>query len=262
VPLRLDVSGFQNTPLRKFELDRFNISAKIATAEEIEEFKKRDRVGRWISKLNDAVRPYYKRRLVDESTFHVDPKMFLVGPHVYLDGYWQSEKYFKDIEEVIRREFTFKSDPEAWNKVVAQSILCTNAVSLHVRRGDYVSNPLTSEVHGTCSIEYYRHAVDLIAEQCYQPHFYIFSDDQEWVKSNLVFSFPTTYIDKNSGESSFEDLRLMSLCKHNVIANSSFSWWGAWLNSNPGKIVVGPKSWFRKQNIDTRDLIPEDWVRI
>ena len=94
------------------------------------------------------------------------------------------------------------------------------------------------------------------------PHFFIFSDDQKWVKDNFKIKYPIAFIDHNASKKDYEDLRLMSLCKHNIIANSSFSWWGAWLNSNPKKIVIAPKEWFADPSIDTSDLIPPGWIRL
>lgn len=125
-----------------------------------------------------------------------------------------------------------------------------NSVSLHVRRGDYVRNSRTNATHGVCSIEYYQSAIEYILERVKHPILYVFSDDIEWVKQNLRTHLPTEYIDHNQGAASHFDMRLMSLCRHHVIANSSFSWWGAWLNPDPNKIVIAPRKWFAA-NIDT-----------
>ncbi len=181
---------------------------------------------------------------------------------MYLQGYWQSEKYFKDIEKIIRDDFTFSEEPDYQNKQMADTIKCCEAVSLHVRRGDYVSNPVTTEYHGICSEDYYRRAVREVERYCKNPQFFVFSDDPSWAKENLETGYPTTIIDFNGSEKDYEDLRLMSLCQHHIIANSSFSWWGAWLSWNPQKIVIAPKKWFNRPEINTQDLIPESWIRI
>jgi hypothetical protein len=137
-----------------------------------------------------------------------------------------------------------------------------SAVSIHVRRGDYVSDAGTNRFHGTCSVDYYHDAVDRISGFAPASHFFVFSDGIDWAKENLRLRQPVTYVDFNDGEKNYEDLRLMSLCKHHIIANSSFSWWGAWLNPNPDKIVIAPKKWFNDPSINTDDLIPNSWLRL
>jgi len=137
--------------------------------------------------------------------------------------------------------------------------LNTNSVSIHFRRGDYVTNPLTSQHHGVCSNKYYQDAISLLKSKISQPHFFLFSDEPEWLKTNVSLQEPFRIIDNNPG---YVDLYLMSNCKHNIIANSSFSWWGAWLNNNPDKIVIAPHKWFNEPGINTYDLIPETWIRL
>ena len=136
------------------------------------------------------------------------------------------------------------------------------AVSLHIRRGDYVSNPVTNNYHGTCSLAYYKKAVLLLKEKIENPSFFIFSDDLLWARENLDFINDMTFIDLDKSIPDHEEMHLMSQCKHNIIANSSFSWWGAWLNENSDKIVIAPKKWFSDNTINTEDLIPAKWMRI
>jgi hypothetical protein len=181
----------------------------------------------------------------------------------YLMGYWQSEKYFINADETIRKDFNFKLPMGANNVNLMKEINEVNAISLHVRRGDYANNVQTTATHGLCSIEYYHAAILHMANQIDAPNFFIFSDDIAWVKENLKIDFPHTFVNHNFGLESYNDMRLMSLCKHNIIANSTFSWWGAWLNSNKKKIVIAPKRWFANETIiNTQDLIPYDWVRL
>lgn len=262
VPLKLDISGFKSYPLRKFELKHLNIAAKIATERDIHESRKLNFLDSWMSRIVNIVASTPRRGEVCERFFHFDPAMLTVGPNAYLNGYWQSEKYFEGIEDIIRQEFTFQCKPDARNEELLRRISTTNSVSLHVRRGDYVSDPVTHETHGTCPPGYYQRAVELIAAKIGQPHIFVFSDTPEWVKNNLSFNFPSTLVIHNSGDSSFEDLRLTSHCKHHIIANSSFSWWGAWLNSSPEKIVIAPKKWFANEDLDSHDLIPPGWIRL
>lgn len=177
------------------------------------------------------------------------------------EGYFQSELYFKEIEDTIRKEFKLKEplSPLAQN-FLNQIIQTPLSVSLHVRRGDYVNNLKTNLVHGSCDIEYYKKSIDYMKDKLKDPTFFIFSDDIEWVKENIK-------IDKSvfvSGPTvkDYEELILMSECSNNIIANSTFSWWGAWLNPNPNKIVIGPKQWTRKKTSNKLKMLPKDWVQI
>jgi Glycosyl transferase family 11 len=179
----------------------------------------------------------------------------------YLMGYWQSEQYFADIANIIREDFTFKLPMSQQNAELAKQINQVNAVSLHIRRGDYANNPETMATYGLCSLDYYKEAIRYIVERVNAPHFFIFSDDINWVKNNLKIDYPYQYVDHNHGTESYNDMRLMSLCKHHIIANSSFSWWGAWLNRNPEKLVVAPQKWFANElNVD--DLFPRGWITL
>lgn len=194
-----------------------------------------------------------------EPHFNYWPGIASLSHSVYLAGYWQSEKYFSDASEAIRADFTFRTPLSKKNAELAERVGQTNSVSLHVRRGDYVSSAKTNATHGFCSLDYYRAAVLHMAAHIEQPEFFIFSDDMAWVKANLKIDFPCRYVDHNQGAESYNDMRLMSLCKHHVIANSSFSWWGAWLNPNPNKTVIAPRKWFANDN-NVDDLFPSDWV--
>lgn len=180
-----------------------------------------------------------------------------------LDGYFQSEKYFKDYESNIKERFKF--DQSRLNNKSTELIdnFPKNALAIHVRRGDYVDKPEINKVHGTCSVEYYQQGVDHLKNQGVE-QILIFSDDPNWVKQNLTFDFRTTYVDWNKGKDSWQDMFLLSKCRFFVIANSSFSWWGAWLAVNNDKVVVAPKRWFLDENKErqTKDLIPASWIKM
>src|SRR5438445_13818663 len=137
----------------------------------------------------------------------------------------------------------------------------TTAVSVHVRRVDYVANAGAAAYHGTCDTAYYRESIEYVVQRVSNPTFFIFSDDPEWVKSEFKFEFPIVPVIHNRQVAAYEDMMLMSRCAHNIIANSSYSWWGAWLNRNPDKVVVCPKRWF-KIGKDTKDLYLENWAII
>jgi len=263
-PLRLDVSAFIDYSLHNgFELQRvFDCPVEIATEAEVRNILgwQYSSVIRWtMARLSMAV--FRRDGFIVEPHFHYWPELRNVPQDCYLVGYWQSEKYFLDMASVIRDDFTFKTPLTNRNAELAEQMGQVNAVSLHVRRDDYAKIPETNAMHGLCSLDYYQLAIRYISDRIKQPYFFIFSDDIAWVKANLKITFPCQFVDHNHGIESYNDMRLMSLCQHHIIANSSFSWWGAWLNANPEKIVVAPKKWFANQT-DVRDLLPQSWVRL
>jgi hypothetical protein len=267
VELRLDVSGFEAYPKRRYELGSFPIRGTPASEAELACFGScRPKVEpRWLARARRLVRIDRKRGpspVYREPHFHFDAGVRDLNPTVYLDGYWQSEKYFADSAGLLRQEFAPLAPLEPENAAMADRIDAVNAVSLHVRRGDYVNEPDISRFHGICSVDYYQSAVKYIAERAGDIHLFVFSDDQDWVRDNLHFTPPTTIVAANPPDRGFRDMQLMARCRHHVIANSSFSWWGAWLNPSPDKIVVAPRRWFAASTNDTRDLLPEAWVRL
>jgi len=187
--------------------------------------------------------------IIDDFIFRELPNP--VGSNYYLDGYWQSEKYFKESSDLIREDF--KPSEELLNKLLLTPFIDTNTISLHVRRTDYITS---NGYHPVQSIEYYQKAIETIGGYDY---IFVFSDDIQWCKDNLIFE-NIVFIE---GNTNIEDLYLMSLCKNNIIANSSFSWWGAWLNNNPDKKVIAPKRWFGDSaKLNESDIIPDNWIRI
>lgn len=261
--LKLDISGFSDYKLHAYSLNHFNIVEKFATEEEVRGFKKyQRRPGKVWFLYNRLIAD--ERKYVKEKQFQFDPQILKIGKDAYFDGFWQTEKYFKDIENILRKEVTVKTPLQGKDAETAKEIEATSSVMMHIRRGDYVTNKGTNEYHGTCEPDHYRKALAIIAEKVSNPHIFVFSDDHDWVKNNIIFEYPTTYVDHNKADKNYEDLRLMSLCKHHIIANSSFSWWGAWLSQNPNKVVVGPMKWFNnpKKKSDTTDVLPNNWISI
>lgn len=262
--LLLDIRGFTNYALHNgFELDRvFVAPVKVATAGDV-----RNMLG-WRSPA--LIRKVLKRiqspllhgsRLAIEPHFNYWSGLMAHGTKRYLMGYWQSEMYFKDYAETLRSDFNFKIPLDETNRKIAQHIQLSNAVSLHVRRGDYITHTPNAKILSSCSLDYYNQAIEYISKRVDSPHFFLFSDDMEWVKASLEIPFAKTYIEHNRGADSYRDMQLMHMCRHHVIANSSFSWWGAWLNPNPDKLVVAPKTWFSDGKVDD-DLIPREWIRL
>lgn len=260
--LKLDVSALERDAARSYRLHHFNIVESIATPDDVARFTKRDFWGRISRRVERYLLPPYRRSVFAQRFDHFDPDILRLRGSVYLTGYWQSEKYFKDIEHLIRQDFTFRHPPDPENQKLARIIANTNSVSLHIRRGDYVSNPRFFRKFGVCSLEYYQNAVAKIAEKTSGPHFFVFSDDIDWARGNLRLQYPLTFVAHNGADKDYEDLRLMSLCRHHIIANSSFSWWGAWLCTYPPKIVIAPQKWFNKADCDTSDLIPGSWIQV
>ena len=262
VPFRQDVSGFTRYVVHQgFELQQvFDIKVKISTEVEVCSilgWQSLPRIQQILALSGMAV--FRRRGFVVEPYFHYWPGIKSVPEDCYLRGYWQSEKYFHEIAPIIRTDFTFKNPLIRQNAELAAQIGQVNAVSLHVRRGDYANNPKTTTTHGMCSLDYYRAAIRYISDRVEKPYFFIFSDDIAWVKNHLKMNYPCQYVDHNRGAESYNDMHLMSLCRHYIIANSSFSWWGAWLNPHKDKIVVVPQRWFANDN-NVKDLFPFGWV--
>lgn len=225
--LYLEISFYQYTPNRHFILNLFENT-----------------------NINTSILLDNKQTLRIEDNFIYKNLEIENMYNYYLDGYWQSEKYFKEIEDIIKYEFSpSKNTLEKLQKV---PLIDKNIVSLHIRRTDYLSS---NGYHPVQSLDYYTNALNMIEHD----YIFVFSDDIEWCRKNL----PYKNMIFNSGLSDIEELHLMSMCKNNIIANSSFSWWGAWLNNNPNKIIISPSTWFgEKANLSSNDIISEGWIKI
>lgn len=237
--------------------DVFGLKLDLASETEVSKLGdvRRNLIFRAKRKFGIKKRTHFEPR--NEQTIAYIPEILQMD-NIYLDGYWQSEKYFMDIESLIREDFSFKNSLVGRNYEASNEIANHNSVSLHVRRGDYLNVPLYQHI---CTLDYYNKAIQYITKQIKEPRFYVFSDDISWCKANLSIK-NAIFVDWNTGKSNDIDMQLMSLCKHNIIANSSFSWWGAWLNRNPEKIVIAPMPWFSDYRIYQDDIVPSRWVRI
>ena len=249
----------KNVTHRKFELAAFNITESLATREEIRSMK--NLKNSILRKLfpESGSNPY-----VVEKHFHFDPRILKLGNNTYLDGHWMSEKYFIDIEQDIRNSFCLKKIAEPI-QTYSQFIRESNAVCIQVRRGDYVLNPDVTKVHGVTPLTYFNKSANMIYEMIQNPVFFIFSDDSTWCKNNLNLPGKAHYVEdelKNSSATSVDFMFLMSICKHFIISNSTFGWWGAWLSSNKSKIVMAPEKWYSVSHIDTSDIYPPSWTKI
>jgi len=241
---------------RQFDLHYFDLPDAIATPADIQSFVSRSTFG----KLTEKIKPNHKRTIYREPFFHYDKNFYDTEPDVYLKGLWQSEKYFLPFKDQIGDLFEFGAHTIGAFQDITDQLKNKNSVSIHIRRGDYLAK-VSLEVLGLLPLEHYQNGIELINSKIDAPSFYFFSDDIQWAKKN--FQIPNaTFVSGNISKDHIEDLYLMSQCRHNIIANSSFSWWGAWLNDNPDKIVVAPKKWFNRGPKDTQDLLPEKWIKI
>lgn len=245
VELGLDISWFQTSKDRKYSLDAFSLPEKILRNSG--------------STLQDFINTNHTKT-VSESSFEFDKEILNAQDNVCLDGYWQSEKYFSSESATIRKDFTL-STISAEIRTLGQKITSGESISVHIRRGDYISNAKFNQVHGVLPTTYYESAIKLASEGFSNPNFYIFSDDPTWAEKNLNLRGESTHVSKLNF-SPAEEMFLMGLAKRNIIANSSFSWWGAWLNANPDKMIVAPKQWFSNSTHNTKDLIPSSWLTL
>lgn len=244
--LLLDLSFFPQQAKRRFELACFQINFDIAPP-------------RIVHKLVAS------GRLYRQPYFHYDEQFEEISAPIVLDGYWQSERYFLQFSEQVRLDFTFRQPLPASCATLFKSINSSpNSVSVHIRRGDYVSDPTVRSRHGLCDLSYYQAAMRRISEAAGNPHFFLFSDDPAWVGDNLVTGpFAATVVDsRQAGWPDWADMMLMSACRHHIIANSTFSWWGAWLSPHRTGMTCAPSRWFAAGNENLDDLFPKGWVRV
>ena len=260
--LQLDTTQFDIDPLRSYALQPFRIEASVLTREQSARLGLKapaaSKLGRLLERLGGAPRI----PLVKEKRYEFDPQVLEAPPTCCLQGYWQSPKYFAAAEPQIRAELVVREPLGGENLAMSRLMGGCASVSLHVRRGDYVDNANTNRYHGVCGPEYYAAAEALLRERCGELRLFVFSDDPDWAQENLRFASPVTIVRHNGSQRDYEDLRLMSGCRHHVVANSTFSWWGAWLCPQADKIVVAPRNWFGEAAHSSADLVPDAWIRL
>jgi hypothetical protein len=265
-PLKFDVAWYQKQTLRSYQLDAFNIQAEIASVDEIKKFRRADWDG-LKARVYQAVQrrlPYYYRRVVVENTpFIFDPNIVnKVSRDVYLIRYWQNCSYLIPIASNLRQELTLRETPTPAFLAWREKIIRQESTSLHIRRGDYVNDLLINQVHGVCPLTYYSDAIDYIRQRVPETTIFVFSDDMDWAREKFDNDPRYEFVELKETSRDQEELVLMSLCDHHIIANSSYSWWGAWLGDKPGKIVIAPQKWFNDTKRNTQDLIPDTWIRL
>ncbi len=257
VPLVLDLSFYEQQSLRRFELEAFNIQADI--------HKSRRQLFResplnplnLISLLRSGDNGTGATMLLEDTTAGVDARVFDATPPLVLDGYWASYQYWRGWDG-FRTDFTLRKplSPSAcqWQHAIALQ----PSAAIHVRRGDYVNDPKTSAFHHVQGVDYYREAWKMLAARSGRVRPFVFTDDPEWAEANLDF-LPEMAVVRGNQDRPAEDLILMSQCSHHIIANSTFSWWGAWLGQNPGQVVIAPGRWLKNADPHVRNLVPNEW---
>ena len=272
VPLLLDISFFRDQNLRSYKLDHFNIAAEVATESQLLPFEKE--INRYNNlhqqtsfyakvyrNLEPVLFPKHTKNYFKEATWWIlEPEVYKTPNEVYIEGYWQHYKYYECLQPEIFEELTLKDHPildvNNWLRKIKNDPF---AVAVHIRRGDYVTDPGANYLMGVLTIEYYNKAIQHIKENIAEPNFYFFSDDLEWVKSNIKTGTTNFYVD---GNPDYIDLDLMRHCKHQIIANSTFSWWGAVLNRNLDKIVIAPHQWSPREDVNQNiHLQFPDWIK-
>ncbi len=246
---------------RQLGLSSFNITLDVAKKEDIQKFKIFN--NGFLSQIERKIIerfPLVNQKVIIEKPFQILKESFCTN-HRYYDGYWQSRIYADSFRQEIQSHLIMKESLDVENQEIANEILKSNAISLHIRRGDYISVMSNSKIFAICPIDYYQRAINFFKGKFTNPIFYIFSDDIDWVRNNFSDS-NFKFVDINRERPHF-DLHLMSLCSHNIIANSSFSWWGAWLNKNEEKIVIYPKVWYLNKKVNDKAisvLMPNTWL--
>jgi hypothetical protein len=268
VNLKLDLTSLANDHNgRTFQLDRFRTSYRVAKQRSIQRLKWRPRplVKRVIWRFFGKHYPLVQAGSWVREDLSLSPERLLhaIPTPCYLDGYWQSEEYFAEIADLIRNEFKISkplSLEAQKNKKIIHAEACP--VSLHIRRGDYLSNIRTYKKFGVLDIDYYQNSIAYLKSHLGSFSLFVFTDDPEWVSDKFRVSASFTII--SNFNPPHEDLDLISLCRHHIIANSSFSWWGAWLNHNPNKIIIAPSKWFSDpaENANSQRIIPKNWIII
>jgi hypothetical protein len=277
VPLKLNVQPLAGSTTCTYDLDKFNITAALASPAEVEAAVSLPAPGlrQNLHRVANRLRPPARRRsIVREVNFHFEDELRTATKNCYLFGHWQSEKYFKGIEPIIRAEFTLAPGVTEDRPNLVAQIGREESVSLIIRRGDFLQYDHLN-LYGD-NLGYYYQAIECIRRRTRNPHFFIFSDDIAWVKEHLRLEVPHTFVSEPYPGERYkinarrhQDLLLISRCRHHIITNSTFAWWGAWLGTDPAKVVVAPRRWFKEGTrwyngtvADTKDVLPESWIKL
>ncbi len=268
VPLKLNTYYYSHHPYRTLGLDKFRTDYVQAPERDVSAFVGKTKAQRYFHKRTNY---RYCRRAFAQPYYHFYEEFLDLPSSVYLSGYWQSERYFLPYASAIREHLVPRAPMSDRNAALKQRTQATQSVSVHVRRGDYQKSEYAS-FFAVQPLAYYQQALKTLREQLDNPTFFFFSDDIAWCKQTFADQ-EAVFIDHNSGAQAYWDLLLMASCKHHIIANSSFSWWGAWLNPRPDKRVIAPQRWFTtnysagknpvypERTYHLKDQLPDGWIR-
>ncbi|WP_412050990.1 alpha-1,2-fucosyltransferase [Hoeflea sp. Naph1] len=255
--LLLDTRQYTAKSPFQYDLGNFSIQARVATGDELPPAKTRPLAYVWWRKFGRSP------RFIREQGLAYNERIGTIAGECYLHGYFQSQRYFDDIVPTLWNDLSFREAISGDNASMAERIQGMPSVSVHIRRGDYITSAKAQAVHGSTDLAYYERALaEVRSRSGKDPVVYLFSNDPDWVRDNIKLDAELVPVAINDGRTAHEDLRLMSLCDHNIIANSTFSWWGAWLNPSHEKIVIAPSQWFADPKLSNPDITPSGWLRL
>ena len=251
--VKLDISAFKTYRLHGgYQLYKYKIDLDVTRQEENNIFYKiLRRLGFGFTKTRKEKNLFFNSNFLN------------IEDESYVEGYFQSEKYFENIRDTLLNQFVLNDEISSYTKKISEMISkVENSVSIHIRRGDF-TNSTNINIHGICSLDYYEKAITILSNSFNDISYFVFSDDIKWAKDNLRIN-NAVYIASEETRIPHEDIYLMSLCNHNIIANSSFSWWGAWLNQNKKKIVIAPEKWFADDKMQKQSggIVCKSWITI
>ena len=256
--VKIDISTFKFNKIDSYEFDKYNIDIPISTQKENEILFNNSSLSKILKRFGIDI-----SNKVREKSLLFDESLLRINDNSYVDGYFQNEKYFYDIREIILEQISINRPLSNFTKSIQKKInSLNNTCSIHVRRGD-MANDINVKIHGVCSVEYYNNAIEFLKNKLGEVNYFIFSDDFEWCRSNLKID-NAIFVESDEHRIAHEDIYLMSLCDHNIIANSTFSWWGAWLNDNESQISIAPMEWFKdkKYQKQSQDIVPNRWIKL
>ena len=256
--VKIDISTFKFNKIDSYEFDKYNIDIPISTQEENERLFNNSLLSKILKRFGIDI-----SNKVREKSLLFDESLLRINDNSYVDGYFQNEKYFYDIRDIILEQISINRPLSNFTNNIQKKInSLNNTCSIHVRRGD-MANDINVKIHGVCSVEYYNNAIEYLKNKLGEVNYFIFSDDFEWCRSNLKID-NAIFVESDEHRIAHEDIYLMSLCDHNIIANSTFSWWGAWLNDNVSQISIAPMEWFKdkKYQKQSQDIVPNRWIKL
>lgn len=266
--LKLYISNFKYEINRSYKLNHFTVEENFATEKEVEKligvYYSNTLHGKTFRKFARLLPKHKRTYFIEGDNWIHEPGVFKISGNVLLEGFWQHYSYYENLPAEILNEITLKKQyQDNENHFLKKIDIDNSSVAVHIRRGDYLSDINNLNFFGVIALDYYQNAIKYMVARIEDPTFYIFSDDLNWAKDHLKINVPMVFVDIDNGTKEFLELEAMSRCRHNIIANSSFSWWGAFLNKNFNKIVIGPKHWVvDKQLNDKIQILFPGWIKL